>query len=123
MFKLEPLDRYVTHDEQIQEQSDEPVILVNIFQVDLEHADEFVAKWGEIVRTFKHLDGFISSQFHRGTAGSGTFLIYSVWESVAHYRDVFSNPDFQGMTPDYPDGTVARPHLFRKMAIENVCVA
>ena len=123
MFKVQPLDGYVTHEDQIQEESPGPVVLVNIFHLEPEKADEFTSVWGGIIREYKSQPGFISVQLHRGTAGSGTFLVYSVWESVAHYRAVMNNPDFQGELPAYPDGTVATPHLFRKVAVENVCVA
>lgn len=123
MFEVRPLDEFVTHEEQMEEGGREPVVLVNIFHVEPEKADEFVSVWGGIIRGFKSQPGFISVQLHRGTAGSGTFLVYSIWESVEHYRAVIMNPDFQGELPAYPDGTVATPHLFSKVAVENVCVA
>ena len=123
MFKVKPLDGHVTHEEQMEDGSPGPVVLVNIFHLEPEDAEEFASVWGGIIRGFKSEPGFISVQLHRGTAGSGTFLVYSVWESVARYRAVMTNPDFQGELPAYPDGTVATPHLFRKVAVENVCVA
>lgn len=96
---------------------------MNIFHVAPDQADDFVSAWGDIIRKFKSVPGFISAQFHRGTAGSGTFVNYAVWESVVHYRAAFANPDFQDLIAGYPDGTVATPHLFRREAIQNVCVA
>ena len=123
MLEVRPLDEFVTHEDQIEEGGREPVVLVNIFHVQADEADEFVSVWGGIIRGFKSEPGFISVQLHRGTAGSGTFLVYSVWESVERYRAVMRNPDFQGELPAYPDGTVATPHLFHKVAVENVCVA
>ncbi len=123
MFEVKPLDEFVTHEDQMEDEDPGPVVLVNIFHLEPEKADEFLAVWGGIIRGFKSQPGFISVQLHRGTAGSGTFLVYSVWESVGHYRAVMTNPDFQGELPAYPDGTVATPHLFRKVAVENVCVA
>lgn len=123
MFEVRQLDGYVSHEEQMEEDGREPAILVNIFHVEPEKADEFASVWGSIIREFKSRPGFVSVQLHRGTAGSGTFLVYSVWESVARYRAVMTNPDFRGRLPAYPDGTVATPHLFRKVAVENVCVA
>ncbi|WP_461150417.1 antibiotic biosynthesis monooxygenase family protein [Spirosoma pulveris] len=50
--------------------------------------------------------GFISAQFYRGSAGSGTFLNYSVWESIAHYQTAFAKPELHKKLPAYPDGTV-----------------
>lgn len=123
MFTVRPLDQFVTHEDQMKEDGREPVVLVNVFHVEPEKADEFESVWAGIIRDFKSQPGFISAQFHRGTAGSGTFLNYAVWESVAHYRAVFTNPDLQGRLAAYPEGTVATPHLFRKVAIPGVCVA
>lgn len=122
MFSLKEIDEYVTHDQQVEEQSEGPVVLVNIFHVKPEEGDELIATWGNIIRQFKSSPGFISAQFHRGTAGSGTFLNYAVWESVAHYRAAYTDPAFRSRLPGYPDGAVATPHLFEKVAIPNVCV-
>lgn len=123
MINVQELDQFVTHQNQLNDDSPEPAVLVNIFHVTPDQGDALVAVWGDILRTFRSLPGFISAQFHRGTAGSGTFLNYSVWESVAHYRAAFENPEFRNMLVGYPEGSVATPHLFRKVAIENVCVA
>ena len=71
----------------------------------------------------KRQPGFISTQLHRGTAGSGTFLNYAVWQSVAHYREAFANPEFKAQLGAYPDSATARPHLFRKIEVPGICVA
>lgn len=123
MLTVHELDQHVTHDQQVQDPTDGPVVLVNIFHVDPKDADELEGTWSAILRRFKSSPGWISAQFHRGTAGSGTFLNYSVWESTAHYRAAFTNPDFRSMLPGYPDSAVATPHLFTKVAVEGVCVA
>ena len=63
----------------------------------------------------------VEAEFHRGTAGSGTFLNDAVWEDVAAYRDSFADPAFQGLLATYPPETVATPHLFTKQAVAVVC--
>jgi heme-degrading monooxygenase HmoA len=127
MVLIAPLDDHVDHDAQVSdealEQSNGPVVLVNIFHVDPEHGEDLLAVWGEVLRRFRTAPGFISAQFHRGTAGSGTFLNYAVWESARAYRDAFADPAFQGMLDGYPPETVATPHLFTKQAITGVCTA
>ncbi|ADB41340.1 antibiotic biosynthesis monooxygenase family protein [Spirosoma linguale] len=123
MLNVQELDKFVTHQAQLNDDSKEPVVLVNLFHVAPEQGDELMVVWGDILRSFRSTPGFISAQFHRGTAESGTFLNYSVWESVAHYQAAFENPVFRQKLPNYPDGAVASPHLFRKVAIQNVCVA
>jgi heme-degrading monooxygenase HmoA len=71
----------------------------------------------------KRQPGFISTQLHRGTAGSGTFLNYAVWQSVAHFREAFANPEFNAQLGAYPDSATTRPHLFRKIEVPGICVA
>lgn len=123
MFTISELDEHVTHDKQTEDNIEGPVVLVNIFHVKPEEGDELTALWGDVLREFKSHAGYISAQFHAGIAGSGTFLVYSVWESVAHYSAVYNDPDFRSRVRGYPDGSVATPHLFRKVAIPGVCVA
>jgi heme-degrading monooxygenase HmoA len=70
----------------------------------------------------KRQPGFISTQLHRGIAGSTTFMNYAVWESVGHFRAAFNNPDFQKALEHYPPSAVASPHLFTRVAVPNICV-
>ena len=56
-------------------------------------------------------------------AGSGIFLNYAVWESVAHVRSAFANPEFRARLSDYPESATVSPHLFRKVAVPGICVA
>lgn len=123
MFKIEQLDANITHEQQIADRSDGPVTLINISHVPEADVESFVAMWGDILRQFKSSPGFISAQFHRGTTGSTTFMNQAVWENIASYRDAFSNPDFLARIKNYPDGTVATPHLFWNEAVANICVA
>ena len=123
MVRIAPLDAHVDHEAQLADDTPGPVVLVNIFHVDPEHGDDLVAVWGDLLRRFHSRPGFISAQFHRGTAGSGTFLNYAIWESTAAYRDAFDDPAFRGLLADYPAETVATPHLFTKQAVAGVCTA
>jgi hypothetical protein len=56
-------------------------------------------------------------------AGSCVFLNVAVWESVAHFRNAFADPKFQEKLSHYPSSAAASPHLFRKVAVSDVCVA
>jgi len=99
------------------------VVLVNIFRVPPADADALIAAWTEDALYFKRQPGFISTQLHRGIAGSGVFLNYAVWESTACFRRAFDNPEFWARLAAYPPSTVASPHLFQKVAVADVCVA
>jgi heme-degrading monooxygenase HmoA len=99
------------------------VILINVFTVDPAQADELIRAWGADAAFFKSQPGFISAQLHRGIAGSGVFLNYAIWESVARFRDAFGRPEFQVKLSSYPSSTVASPHLFQKVNVPDICVA
>lgn len=70
----------------------------------------------------KHQSGYISTQLHRGIAGSTMFMNYAVWESVAHFRAAFGHPDFRNALAQYPASAVASPHLFTRLTVPNLCV-
>jgi heme-degrading monooxygenase HmoA len=123
MLKLQELDKSVSIRDQLTDESNEPVIPVNVFHVSPEQADALVSAWADDARYFKAQVGFISAQLHRGTSGSGTFLNYAVWESVGAFKAAFGNPEFQTKLVHYPDGTTGSPHLFRKIAVDGVCIA
>jgi hypothetical protein len=46
----------------------------------------------------------------------------SVWESVAAYKEAASNVGIQARLSNYPVGTVASPHLFKKVAVPGICI-
>jgi heme-degrading monooxygenase HmoA len=123
MLKLQELDEIVSVRDQLKDDSREPVVLVNIFHVVPEQTDALISAWADDARFFKAQPGFISTQLHRGIGGSATYLNYAVWESVGAFRAAFGNPTFQSKLQHYPDGATGSPHLFRKMAVEGLCIA
>jgi heme-degrading monooxygenase HmoA len=100
-----------------------PVVLINKFDVTPEEVDRFLEAWGADARIMKRQPGLISTQLHRGIGGSTVFVNCAVWESAGHFKRAFANPEFQSTLKDYPPSAVASPHLFRKVAIDGICVA
>lgn len=121
MPRLVELDAHVTLAQQLAD-DDGPVILINSFSVVPEEADALLAAWTKDAAFMKAQPGFISTQLHRGIAGSSAFLNHAVWESVAHFRAAFSQKAFQAALAGYPPSTVATPHLFRKVGVPGICV-
>jgi len=119
---LEHLNPLVPIQAQLESESS-PVVLVNIFTVDPKDADQLVKAWENDANWMKSQPGYISTQLHRGIGGSSMFLNYAVWESVAHFRAAFSHPEFRSRLKDYPASTVAKPHLFSKLAVPNLCTS
>jgi heme-degrading monooxygenase HmoA len=123
MLELRELDEQVSVRDQLGDESEEPAVLVNIFHVAPEQLEALLSAWADDARYFKAQPGFISTQLHKGIAGSSTFLNYAVWESVSAFRAAFASPTFQSKLANYPDGATGSPHLFRKMAVAGLCVA
>ena len=122
MPKFIEMDPSVTLADQLAEEGG-PVVLINTFVVPPSDADQFLAAWAADAAIMKRQPGFIAAQLHRGIAGSGVFLNHAVWESVAHFRAAFANPEFRARLDDYPESATVSPHLFRPMAVPGICVA
>ena len=122
MVKLVELDPHVTVFQQMEDEGG-PVILINKFEVTPEDVDQFLAAWATDANLMKRQPGFVSTQLHRGISGSTVFLNYAVWESAAHFKRAYGNPEFQSKLQDYPSCAVASPHLFRKVEVPGICAA
>jgi heme-degrading monooxygenase HmoA len=123
MAKLIELDSNVSLMQQVNEGTSDPVVLINAFTVDPADADQFLKAWTADAEIMKRQPGFISTQLHRGIAGSCAFVNYAVWESPEHFKRAFGNPEFQASLRNYPKSAAASPHLFRKLAVAGICVA
>src|SRR3712207_28780 len=103
MPQMIEMDQHVTLRDQLQHDVG-PVILINTFTVQPEEADQLLQAWAADAAYFKQQPGFISTQLHRGIGGSSVFVNYAVWESVEHFKQAFSNPEFQAKMQDYQIG-------------------
>jgi heme-degrading monooxygenase HmoA len=121
MLQLKPLDSSVPIFQQIGTDL-APVILVNVFHVAEADIPALLTAWEADANWMKQQPGYISTQLHRGIAGSTVFMNYAVWESVAHFRAAFNHPDFKTALEHYPSTAVASPHLFTRLTVPNLCV-
>jgi heme-degrading monooxygenase HmoA len=100
-----------------------PVVLINVFTLAEDDEQAFLKAWQDDAAFMKRQSGYISTQLHRAIGESPTYLNYAVWQSTAHFRAAFGNPEFQSKLALYPSSAVASPHLFQKVAIPDICVA
>lgn len=121
MLQLKPLDANVPIFQQIGTDVS-PVVLVNIFSVAEADVAALLNAWEADANWMKRQPGYISTQLHRGIAGSTVFMNYAVWESVAHFRAAFNHPEFKQALEHYPSTAVASPHLFTRLTVKNLCV-
>jgi heme-degrading monooxygenase HmoA len=119
-MELREMDKQVTYMEQLQG-DDGSIVLVNVFNVAPEDADQFVEVWAEDAAFMKEQPGFISAQLHRGTAGSCAFVNVAEWESSGALGAAFRSPEFQQHMGRYPDSAVVSPHVFKRVAVPGIC--
>jgi heme-degrading monooxygenase HmoA len=122
MMELREMDEHTTYMQQLQEDRG-PIVLINQFNVVPEDAERFLQVWADDAAFMKEQPGFISTQLHRGTAGSSTFINVAVWESARALGEAFRSPEFQQRAARYPDTAVAAPHVFERVAVPGICVA
>ncbi|CUI01964.1 antibiotic biosynthesis monooxygenase family protein [Leisingera aquaemixtae] len=119
---LAELDAAVTLADQM-EAREGPVVLMNVFTIDPSDEQALLEAWAHDADFMKAQPGYISTQMHKGIAGSATYVNYAVWQDVQSFRAAFMNPEFQSRIARYPESAVTRPHLFKKLAVANHCVA
>jgi heme-degrading monooxygenase HmoA len=121
MLSMQEMDERVSIRDQLGHETG-PVVLMNLFRVAPADAGALLDAWAADAAYLRQKPGYISTQLHRGVAGSSVFLNYAVWESMHAFRSAFTDPGFQATFQRYPDSTVASPHLFRKVAVPGICV-
>jgi quinol monooxygenase YgiN len=119
-MRLREMDEQVTYSEQLAEDGG-PIVLINQFTVAPEDADALLAAWAKDAEFMQRQPGFVSTQLHRGTAGSGTFVNVAEWESAGALGAAFRLPEFQATLGDYPESAIASPHVFRRVAVPGIC--
>ncbi|MEM7319520.1 MAG: antibiotic biosynthesis monooxygenase family protein [Pseudomonadota bacterium] len=122
MLRIEEMDSVVSLATQMQS-NDGPIVLMNYFTIDSIDEDALLRAWTNNADFMKTQPGYISTQMHKSIAGSSVFVNCAVWQDVKSFRDAFTHPEFQRLIGEYPASAVARPHLFKKIAIPNHCVA
>ena len=68
MLKHVEMDAGLPLQKQVLDTVDEPVILINLFNVDPKDTEAFKASWGKDAAFFKAQPGYISAQLHQGIA-------------------------------------------------------
>lgn len=122
MLEHEEMDPRQSLSGQFDDPSNEPVILINLFDVDPADHEAFKAAWQKDAEFFKAQPGYISAQLHQGVGNSSMFLNYAVFENAAAFGATTEQPEFKPLRAIYPDSATAHPHLFRRVAIKGICI-
>ncbi|MFI9169828.1 antibiotic biosynthesis monooxygenase family protein [Streptomyces lincolnensis] len=120
MLAFGQLDESTHHRDQQKEKAG-PVTVINTLLAPEGKEDEVVAAWTADAEYMKKSGSLLSVQLYRGIAGSRLFTNVAVWKSTEHLREALGTPEFASYVDSYPDGTVAYPHLYQKIAVEGIC--
>jgi heme-degrading monooxygenase HmoA len=122
MLKNIEMDEKVSLSTQLQQNVSGGVVLIITYTVSSEDEDQFVRTWASAAEITKKTSGIISSQLHKGIAGSHVFASYHVFESTEAIRQQYSNPEFPAKLSEYPASVVGSTHVFKKVAVPGICV-
>ncbi len=121
MLSIKPMDPSVPIFNQL-DSNQEPVTLVNLFEVAEEDIPAMMKAWEADANWMKKQPGYISTQMHQAIAGSSVFLNIAVWESTEQFKAAFTHPEFQETLAAYPSSAVAAPHLFSAIKVSGLCL-
>jgi len=83
--------------------ANDPVILINAFEVPEGQDDEFLASWERSRDFLRKQPGYLTTRLHRSLAPDADFRYVNVarWESAAAFRAATAQPEFRAQTPPY----------------------
>lgn len=121
MSNLKEMNSSVGIKDQVMSGEEGSVVLINVFTVDPSEEDALVQAWKHDADFMKAQPGYISTQLHKGIAGSATYINYAIWETVESFQKAFTSPEFQKRISAYPASAAISPHLFKKLAVSGHC--
>ncbi|KZX20445.1 antibiotic biosynthesis monooxygenase family protein [Rathayibacter tanaceti] len=98
-----------------------PVTIINTFVAPEGAEEEVLAAWAADAEYMKRTGNLLAVQLYRGIAGSRLFTNVAVWASPAALKAAARTDEFAAHAAAYPDGTLAYPHLYQKVAVEGIC--
>lgn len=100
-----------------------PVVVIDTFIVPEGLMDEVIKTFHADADFMKSRPGYISAQLHRGVGGSNLLMNVAVWESAQALARAYADPALYERVHRYPEGVRILPHVYRKIAVDGICVA
>jgi quinol monooxygenase YgiN len=98
-----------------------PVTIINTFVAPEGKKAEVLAAWKADAEYMQQTGDLLAVQLYGGIGGSNLFTNVAVWASPAALERALHTPEFAAHAARYPDGTLAYPHLYQKVAVDGVC--
>ena len=79
-----------------------PVVLINVFEVPAQEADEFIRAWEEARDYMKQYPGHLDAALHQAITDSADFQFISIahWRSAEEFNEAVTSAGFQDATAD-----------------------
>jgi heme-degrading monooxygenase HmoA len=86
-----------------------PVTLINVFEVQPEHVEAFIAQWRQRAALMGAKPGFLDYRLHRALSPESRFQLVTVahWENREAYEAAMADDEFQARTK----GVMNNPQL------------
>jgi heme oxygenase (mycobilin-producing) len=94
-----------------------PVTLINVFEVDTAHVEQFLASWRERAEFMSRQPGFRSFRIHQALSPGARFQLVNVaeWDSTDALGAATSRDEFQSSARESVEkfGVTAYPGIYR----------
>lgn len=79
------------------EQTEAPVVLINVFELPADHVGVFIEEWRVRAELMSKAPGFRDSRLHRALTPDARFPLVNVahWDSRSAWEGAVANPEFQ----------------------------
>lgn len=98
-----------------------PIVLTNTFLIPEGQMDKAIEIWRLTAVYARLCPGYLSTQLHRGVAGSNVLINYATWESAEDLRKCLHSDEFKAIVGDFPAGTECRAQVFQKIKVDGAC--
>lgn len=77
--------------------ADQPVTLINVFEVPVDQAETFLAQWRERAQGMSAQPGFRDAVMYRAMSSETRFQFVNVshWDSAEAHQEAIARPEFQ----------------------------
>lgn len=121
MLNVKSLDETTSFRGQHDVEAAGPVTIINTFVVPEGKTDEVLAAWKADAQYMTSTGNILAVQLYGGIGDSRLFTNVAVWASTEALRTAVNTPEFAKHRELFPDGTIAYPHLYQKVAVEGIC--
>ena len=98
----------------------EPVTFINVFEVDPDQLDDFIAGWKKRGEIMRNQPGFRSFHLHRARSPESSYQLVNVaqWDSVEALQAATRNEEFQASIREVTERfrVVAHPGVYTTVA-------